>query len=137
VSEGNKAIVRRLYAEIDHGNLDAVDEVWAPHHVFHMPGSAPIDAAGHKDLLRMYQAAFGDWRQEITDMVAEADRVVTIFTFLGSHIGELMGIPPTGKRVEVAAVTIDRFTDGQIVEEWTLFDGLSMMRQLDILPSPA
>jgi steroid delta-isomerase-like uncharacterized protein len=137
VSQGNKEIIRRLYAEIDEGDLDIVDELWAPDHVFHMPGSEPMDRAAHKALLRMYQGAFGDWHQEITDMVAEEDRVVTVFTFHATHRGEFMGIPPTGNRVEVMAVAIERLGEGRIVEGWTLFDGLGMLRQLGSMPAPA
>jgi predicted ester cyclase len=137
MTEENKAIVRRLFGEIDKGHIDAVDGVWAPDHVFHTPGGPPMDAAGHKDSLRMYQVAFGDWRQEITNMIAEGNQVVTAFTFHGTHVGELMGIPPTGNRVEVGAVAISRFGEGGIVEEFTLFDGLGMLYQLGAMTVPA
>jgi steroid delta-isomerase-like uncharacterized protein len=134
VSEENKALVRHLYAEIDKGNLDVVDDLWAADHVFHLLGSKPMDSAAHKDLLRMYQGAFRDWRQEITDIIGEDDRVVTVFTFHGTHSGELMGIPPTGNRVEIHAVAIDRISEGRIVEEWSVFDGLGMLQQLGAGP---
>lgn len=136
MSEQNKAIVRRLYEEIDKGNLDVVDELWAADHVFHNAGSPPMDATSHKQLLQMYQDAFGDWRQEITNMISEDDQVVTFFTFHGTHRGELMGIPPTGETVEVVAVAIDRLKDGRIAQEWTVFDGLGMLQQLGAVPAP-
>lgn len=137
MSDQNKAAIRRLYAEIDQGNLDAVDELWAPDHVFHLPDSPPMDAAGHKQLLRMYQDAFGDWRQEITNMIAEGDHVVTCFVFQGTHKGEFMGIPPTDNHIEIVAVAIDRFRDGRVSEEWIVYDGVGMMQQLGAMPTPA
>jgi steroid delta-isomerase-like uncharacterized protein len=96
-----------------------------------------MDATSHKQLLQMYQNAFGDWRQEIRNMISEDDQVVTFFTFHGTHRGELMGIPPTGEKVEVVAVAIDRLSEGRIAAEWTVFDGLGMLQQLGAMPAPA
>jgi steroid delta-isomerase-like uncharacterized protein len=137
MSEPNKATIRKLYAEIDNGNLDAVEELWSPEHVFHTPGSPAMDPTAHRQLLQMYQEAFGDWRQEITNMVAEDDHVVTTFVFHGTHTGELMGIPATGTAVAVEAVAIARFNKGRIAEEWTLFDALGMLQQLGAFPVSA
>jgi predicted ester cyclase len=137
MSEENKAMVRTLYAEIDKGNLGAVDEAWSRDHVFHTPGSPAMDAVGHRQLLAMYQGAFAEWRQEITNMVAEGDQVVTMFTFHGRHTGDLEGIAATDRTVAVDAVAIARLADGRIVEEWTIFDGLGLLQQLGASPVPA
>jgi steroid delta-isomerase-like uncharacterized protein len=137
MSEQNKATLRKLYAEIDNGKLDAVEELWSADHVFHTPGSPAMDATAHRQLLQMYQEAFGNWRQEITHMVAEGDHVVTMFVFHGTHTGELMGIPATDTAVAVEAVAIARFNKGRIAEEWTVFDALGMLQQLGAFPVSA
>jgi steroid delta-isomerase-like uncharacterized protein len=136
MSDQDKAIVCRFFREIDRGNVSIVDELCAPNHLFHTPGSPPLDATGHKQLLEMHRSAFADWTQSIEDMIAEGDKVVTRFTFRATHKGDLMGIPATGKQIAIAAVAIDRLAGGKIVEEWTVFDSLGMLQQLGVAPLP-
>jgi predicted ester cyclase len=69
-------------------------------------------------------------------IVADGDKVVTRWTVQATHQGELNGIPATGKRVTVTAMTIDRITDGKVIESWTIFDALGLMQQLGVVPSP-
>ena len=68
------------------------------------------------------------------EQIAEGDLVVTRWTGKGTHDGELMGMPPTGKWVEVDGVAIDRISGGKIVESWNCFDALGMMQQLGAIP---
>ncbi len=81
-------------------------------------------------------AAFPSGQHSIDDMIGEGDKVVTRITYRGTHTGDLMGIPPTGKHVAVSAMTIDQIVGGKIVETWRLFDQLSMMQQLGVIPVP-
>jgi steroid delta-isomerase-like uncharacterized protein len=83
----------------------------------------------------MYLAAFPDTRMVIEDQVVKGDEVVTRWTATGTHKGELMGMPPSGKHVRVAGITIDRLEGGKIVEYWSSFDQLGMLRQLGAIPS--
>jgi predicted ester cyclase len=85
----------------------------------------------------MYRIAFPDLELTIEDQVAEGDEVVTRFTARGTHRGELMGIPPTGRKVVVTGISIDRLVNGKTVESWTNYDVLSMMQQLGIIPMPS
>jgi steroid delta-isomerase-like uncharacterized protein len=71
----------------------------------------------------------------IEDQVAEGDKVVTRWTATGTHKGELMGIPPSGKKVRVTGIAIDRLEDGKIVESWSSFDQLGMLQQIGAIPS--
>ena len=64
------------------------------------------------------------------------DKVVSRVTYRGTHTGDLMGIPATGKPVTVSAIIIDKFSDGKIVESWRLFDQMAMMQQLGVIPAP-
>ncbi len=68
--------------------------------------------------------------------MAEGDRVATRWTGTGTHEGELMGIAPTGNRVEVAGMVISRISGGKIAESWSNYDALGMMQQLGVIPSP-
>jgi len=67
-------------------------------------------------------------------IIAEEDKVVSRFTFQGTHTGEFMGIAPTGREVTVMQISIDRIADGKIVEHWGLVDQLSLLQQLGVGP---
>ena len=84
----------------------------------------------------MYRSAFPDVHMQIEDQIAEGDRVATRWVASGTHEGDLMGINPTGNRVTVAGMTIDRIADGQIAETWDNYDALGMMQQVGAIPSP-
>ena len=83
----------------------------------------------------MTLGAFLDIRVAVEDQVAERDKVVSRWTATGTHTGDLMGIPPTGRRVDISGVTINRFSGGKIVEDWYQSDDLGMMQQLGVVPS--
>jgi len=135
MSEQNKATVRRFFEQIDKGNTDVVDELYADTLRFYQPGSDPVDKAARKQLLLMFRSVFPDSSHTIEDMIAEGDRVVTRFTFHGTQRGELMGIPATGKQVAVQGMVIDRLSAGKIMEEWVSFDMMGMMQQLSVAPT--
>ena len=140
MSEENKAIVRREIEELfNHtGNLDVAEEVYAPDFVGHDP-TMPQDLHG-MEAARQFAAemrsAFPDLSCTIEEQIAEGDRVATRWVASGTHEGELMGISPTGNRVTVAGMTIDRIADGQIAETWDTYDALGMMQQVGAIPSP-
>jgi steroid delta-isomerase-like uncharacterized protein len=138
MSEANKAIVRRFSEEVmNRGNLRVIDELFAPNVVDHsIPPGFPAGIAGVKQMAAMYRSAFPDVRSTIEDLVAEGDKVVVRWSATGTHRGELMGIPATGKRVTVTGIVIDRIAGGKIVEHWESFDQLSMMQQLGVVPAP-
>ena len=72
----------------------------------------------------------------LEDMIAEGDKVAVRFTLRGTHGGDLMGIPPTGKPVAVTGIDINRIADGKIAERWANFDALGLMQQLGVIPTP-
>ena len=134
-AEGNKAIVRRFVEEVQNGgNLAVVDEVAAPDYVNHTSqAGVPANREGLKQLTAMFRRAFPDGRMTIEDMVAEEDRVATRKTFRGTHRGELMGIPPTGRAVAIQLIDIVRLADGKAVESWNAADDLGLLQQLGAL----
>jgi steroid delta-isomerase-like uncharacterized protein len=138
-AQENKAVSRRVAEEIfNGGNLDLADELYAPDYVLHDP-ALPEDLHGPEGLKQyaaMNLGAFPDARVTVEDQIAEGDMVVTRWTATGTHTGELMGIPSTGRRSEISGITINRFSGGRIAEDWYQSDDLGMMRQLGVIPWP-
>ncbi len=133
--EENKAIVRRSIEEVDKGNWAIFDELWAPDYVYHQPGRPkPSTRKESEQLMRDLRAAFPDGRVTIEDMIAEGDKVVTRMTSQGTHKGDFMGIPATGKKVVVTSILISRIAEGKIAVEWEEFDALGFMQQLGAIP---
>jgi steroid delta-isomerase-like uncharacterized protein len=136
-TESNKAVVQRFREALDAGDLDGAFAVFAPNAVVHM-GSAPepLSMEGFKQMGQLLLSAFTGSTSTVEGMIAEGDKVVSRLTFRGTHTGDLMGIPATGKSVAMSEIIIDRLADGKIVESWRLFDQMAMMQQLGVIPSP-
>jgi steroid delta-isomerase-like uncharacterized protein len=136
MSEENKALARRWADIFAQGNLDLVDEIYASDFVGHDP-AMPEDmrgVEGAREFYSLYQSAFPDAEITIEDQIAEGDMVVTRWTGRGTHRGDLMGVPPSGNRVEVAGITISRIEGGKVTEEWDNYDALGMMQQIGAIP---
>ena len=93
---------------------------------------------GVKELFHMYRAAFPDLRMEAQDVLVSGDKVVARVRATGTHQGENLGMPATGKSLDVQLIDITRFgDDGLAHEHWGVFDALKMMQQLGAIPTPA
>ena len=137
MSAENKAIVRRLIEGFNRGDLDVFDELAAPDLVNHSaPPGIPPTREGWKQGAAMFRTAFPDLHIHIEAEIAEGDLVTTRFTGHGTHQGELMGIPATGKEVTVSGINIARIAGGKIMERWEEFDMMGMMVQLGVVPPP-
>jgi steroid delta-isomerase-like uncharacterized protein len=141
MSEENKAILRRVNDEVfSQGNLDLVDELFAPDYVLHDPGLPGGELRGTEHFkqrwVSMFRTAYPDLQLSVEDQIAEGDKVVARYTGRGTHQGELMGIPPTGNEVSVGGIIISRVSGGRVEEEWNSFDALGMMQQLGVIPPP-
>ena len=135
----HEATMRRLYELISAGDIDGFGEHVADAFVEHeeTPGFEP-SKEGVKQMFRMYLTAFPDLRMETEDMLVSGDKVVARVRATGTHQGEFMGMPATGKSVDVQVIDIMRFgEDGLVREHWGLFDALGMMQQLGAIPAPA
>jgi predicted ester cyclase len=124
MSEANKALMRRELEEVwNKHNPDAVDEFYAPDLVNHSaPPGMPNDREGFKAFVGINLGAFPDVKVTNDIPVAEGDRVV--------------GIPATGKRVEMTGITIVSVADGKIAELWMESDQMGLMQQLGVVPPP-
>ncbi len=139
MSEANKALARRFYDEINKGNLAIIDELLADGFVDHeeIPGIEPAKA-GIRQWFTVVRTAFPDLRLIQEDVVAEGDKVFIRARMTGTHRGEFMGIPATGKQIDVPFADIIRVAGGQAVEHWGITDTGAMMQQLGVggPPSP-
>jgi len=137
--EGNKALVRRFYEEIDSGNLDAMDELVAEDYVDHSPPPFLGLASGRAGLKQAFEifwkATPGQHR--IEDQIAEGDKVVTRLTAVGRHEDDLPGIPRTGADLKMTATVVHRIESGKLVEKWSDKDVLGFLQQLGVMPSLA
>ena len=136
MSEENKEITRRFYEAINAGRMEIIDEVVAEDLVEHeeFPGLAS-GREGVRQFMQMMRTAFSDFTMTIDDMVAEGDKVFIRATMGGTHQGEFMGIPATGKRIEVPFGDFVRFEIGKVVEHWVVTDTGQMMQQLGVMPA--
>ena len=137
-TEENKALVRRIYEEWNKGKEAALEELYAPDYVWHGTGVfRDMDLAAIKQVIAAWFTAFPDPHYTVEDLIAEGDKVVARFTFRGTHQGDFMGIPPTGKHVSWTGIRIARIEDDKFVETWTNSDDLGLFQQLGVVPQTA
>jgi steroid delta-isomerase-like uncharacterized protein len=136
-TEDNKALIRQLFEEVwNKGNIAFAQEVASANWVAHgnLPGQETPGLEGVRGFITIYRTAFPDMHLTIEDQVAEGDKVVTRWRASATHLGPLMGIPATGKRVTVSGIGIHRIARGKIVEQWGIDDTLGLMQQLGLVP---
>ena len=134
----NKEVILRFDEEImNQRNLTALDEFVAQDVIDHqVPPGLPPGIEGKRQFLAMLFNAFPDLHITIEgDIIAEGDYVAERWTLEGTHQGELLGIPATGKRVKVSGMSFSRLVDGKQVEHWSIMDQLGMMQQLGVIPT--
>ena len=138
-TEENKAVVRRFYEECNKGNMAALEELYAaPNYVWHGTGVfRDMDLAGSKQLWAAWWTAFPDLHYTVEDLIAEGDKVVARQTFRGTHQGEIMGVPATGKVVTYTGTYIARIAGGKYVEDSGIEDQLGLLQQLGAVPQMA
>jgi steroid delta-isomerase-like uncharacterized protein len=130
------ATMRSAYDRINMGDIEGFGALLADDFVEHeeTPGVPPTKE-GVVQFFRMYRAAFPDLRMDTEDVLASGDKTVARVRATGTHQGELMGIPPTGKRVDVQLIDIMKFDDAGLVREhWGVVDTMAMMQQLGVIP---
>jgi steroid delta-isomerase-like uncharacterized protein len=131
---------RRVFEEIwNLKNLNAVDELIAANYVHHDPNSPPVatGAEGYKEFVRYYLAAFPDTHFTVEDLVVMGNTVAIRWTVRGTHEGDLLNVPRTGRSFSVTGMSMGRIENGKFVESWNNWDALGLMQQLGALPSVA
>lgn len=136
MSAENEAVVRRFYEEMNNDRKNELaPDLFTADHQFHDPqipaGQGPQHVA---DVVSAYQTGVeGHW--QIEDIFSTDDKVVVRWTGSGTHVGEVNGIPPTGKKLSVDAISIHRCKDGKIAETWEVWDTLGFLQQIGVVPT--
>ncbi len=134
--EKNRALIHRFVAAADRSDFEEATRCLSPDiavHIGGMPG--PLNLDTFLEFGQGWHSAFPDERTTFEDQIAEGDKVVTRMTSRATHLGELQGIPPTGKEITVTGIWIDEVLDGKIVERWGQVDMLGVMQQLGVVPA--
>ncbi len=127
--------ISRIWEEIwNQGLLDASDEVFSPDYVGHLPMMEVHGPEQFKQLVAAYRNAYPDVHLTVEDLFVVGDRVAVRWVSRGTHLGEMMGIPPSGNQIEIMGISLFRIADGQVTEEWEGFDTLKMMQQIGAIP---
>jgi steroid delta-isomerase-like uncharacterized protein len=127
--------VSRIWEEIwNKGELDASDEVFSPDYVGHLPMMEVHGPEQFKQLVAAYRNAYPDVHLTVEDLFVIGDRVAVRWVSRGTHLGEMMGVPPSGNKIEIMGISLFRIANGQVAEEWEGFDTLKMMQQIGAIP---
>jgi steroid delta-isomerase-like uncharacterized protein len=137
MSAADEGTVRRFYEEMNNGRRNELaSELFTQDHRFHdpqVPGGVGPQAMA--EVVTPYQTAVdGHW--QIEEIFSTDDRVVVRWTGSGTHVGEINGIPATGRKVRVDAITIHQMAGGKIAETWEVWDTLGFLQQLGVVPAP-
>lgn len=108
-----------------------IDEIIHPDYIYRTPDQELHGRQALSESFIDYHNALPDLHVSIDELICTEDKAVLVFTLTGAHISDLMGIPASGKQLNVNAMTCSRFENGQIIEEWGLLDQLSMLQRLD------
>ncbi len=139
-TEQNKATASRWFLDIiTRGQLAVADEIFAASHIMHDPHAPPSGwpngPEGMKMVASIFGGGFSDWDITLEDQIAEGDRVATRWIASATNTGPLMGMPATGKAVQVTGVNVTRFAEGKIAETWSNFDMLTLLQQVGAIPT--
>lgn len=139
-SDTNKAIVKRYLEEVwNNGHLDLLEEFFADdiveHGIERLPGMSGRESL--TAIIGGLRAAVPDINVTVEDLLAEGDKVVVRSSVTGTHQGELLGVPGTGKFIRINNIGILRLAEARIVEIWNLNDTLGLMQQIGAIPAPA
>ena len=141
MSEQNKAVVRRWFEEVwNQGREAAIDEMFSAGAVAHGLGDSELDVRGpaeFKAFAANIRGSIPDTHIGVEDIISEGDRVAVRVILKGTHTGQGLGVPPTGRKVSIQGIIIVRIVDGQIVEGWNSYDQLGLLRQIGALPGIA
>jgi predicted ester cyclase len=130
----NKEIIRRMFDEvINHGKIELIDDLFDPEFQT-ITAQGTFDREGFKDYVRMWLTGFPDAHCEVSDLLAEGDRVSWTVRATGTHTGEFMGIAPTGSSIDFDSMNVGEFRNGRAYRHKVLQDTLTMLQQLGVIP---
>jgi steroid delta-isomerase-like uncharacterized protein len=136
MSEENKAIARKFFRMFELGDSSMADEIVAADYYNHDAPDPSVGLERVKSFVNTFKTALPDAQVSIEYQVAEGDKVVSRYTWSGTHQGEFYGVPATGKRVSWTITTTFKIADGKIREAWMNSDQWGLMQQLGVVPPP-
>ena len=125
-----RAVTLLVDEVINGGNTRLLSDLLDPEHVTHDPTGDLYGPEGMRIDISGYRTAFPDFRMTTEDLVADGDRVARRFRLEGTHAGDFMGIPPSGRHVALGGIAIHRFAEGRLIETWLSYDCLGLLDQL-------
>jgi steroid delta-isomerase-like uncharacterized protein len=138
MSKDTRAIAQTLIEAVWNGRkLDVINEVIDATYTYHDPNTPDLGNGpeGYKARVAMYTKVFPDLRLSVEDTVTDQDTVVLRWKSSGTHRGELLGIPASGKSAGVLGISVMQFKNGKVTEEWCVWDTLGLLRQIGAVPA--
>jgi steroid delta-isomerase-like uncharacterized protein len=137
--EQNKQMIRQYFEAYDQQDTERIGQlVSRSNYTLHLSGMpSPMDWNGTKQFYAAAWSAFPDLHHDILDLVTEGNKIAVRYNIIGTHKGELQGIPPTGKEVSFGAMDFITLIDGKVAEEWEIADTMGLMQQIGAIPSSA
>ena len=134
-----RAVLERLYDALNRHDLDGFCEVMTPDCVDHGDPGGTVGRTAMRQHIGAFLSAFPDLHTSLDQVIVDSDgeTVGSRTTTTGTHTGELMGIPPTGRQIRVPAVDMARLSGGLIAERWGGLDTFSLLQQLGVVGAPA
>ena len=132
-TEAVKALVRRAIA-YNHGVAEEGDEIFASDFVAHMPSKPPMGRPDLDQFIRRVTDGLSGFRYEIHDQVAQDDLIYNRITARGVHTAELLGVPATGRPIEMRIINLFKVRDGRVVEQWAEPDLFGLLQQIGAIP---
>jgi steroid delta-isomerase-like uncharacterized protein len=138
VEEQNEALIRHHYEELNKGNVEIINESFAPEYGLYRPSNSlkPMSREEIIEALKSGLRASPDTNYSIEELYAVGDRVIVRLVITGTHEGDIGGIPATGNKIEYSAILISRIENGKIIEERGEADLLGLMMQLGMELKP-
>jgi steroid delta-isomerase-like uncharacterized protein len=135
----NKQVIRQYFEAYDRQDTQRIGQlVSSSNYTFHLSGMpSPMDWNVTKQFYAATWSAFPDLHHDILDMVAEGNKIAVRYNIIGTHKGELQGIPPTGKEVSFGAMDFITLIESKVAEEWEIADTMGLMQQIGAIPSSA
>jgi len=137
MSNPNAEIARNFLSTIDRNDWDQLRQILTDDYVMEFPGQPNLDKEAFVQFCMGWYAAFPDLTHNVQETICEDDRVAIRIVVRGTHLGEFMGLPATGRSISMNSLGIGTVRDGRVSKLWTLPDVMGMMQQLGAIPEPA
>ena len=136
MADSNESVIRNMLQAIQKGDAGSVEKYFTPNWVNHDPSLPPMQGLeGARQLIALW-SGLSNTQIAIEDSVSQGDRVAVRFSMSGTHTGTMMGIPATGKMVNLSATGIFRVVNGKATDNWVNFDALGLLQQLGAVQLP-